>query len=259
MTAAAWGWWIGQTMGGAAGTIREWLHRSTSLAADADRGAWQALSGTGLFDPAAFRAWLARGAELQATLAGTVAAEGTTIRATLDPSAAADDWRAEAAALLARTAEVLAERTALPTDRVPPNPSTDDSETGAWPVAVVAVVVVGAVAAIGWCGYQASQVIDRQLARDAASKELVRTDEIARRFLDAHLERERQAGKSLPLDAATAEALAALRERQRLAAPHAPPLAAPSSGLGAGFGFGAGLLVAAAVVLAINWFAPSQG
>lgn len=252
-----WGWWIGKTMGGASGTIREWLHRSTTLADDAERGAMLALSGTGLFDASAFRAWLSRSATLQAELAGSLVAEGTTYRAVLDPGSAAEPWRAEAAALLARTPEILAERSARPSDRVPPNPTTAGGEVGAWPAAVVAVLVVGAVAAIGWCGYQAAQVIDRQLARDAAARELVRADEIAQRVLDAHLQRERSAGAPIPLDDSEIRILDVLRERQRAAAPHAPPLAAPSSGLGMlGGGFSAGLLVAAAAVLALVWFSP---
>jgi hypothetical protein len=250
-------WWnpfptVGSTV---AGAVRTYVHRSATLAADVQAGRTAALSGVAMWTASNWRGWIASGAALCADLTGGLeqGADGT-LAARIG---AGDGWRADAAALFGRTVEIIAGETVEADDVVPEDPETSGGEVGVWPVAVVAIVVIGAVAAVGWCGYQAAQVIDRLLARDAAARELIRTDEIAQRMVDAHLERERAAGKSLPLDAATAEALETLRQRQLLAAPHAPPLAVPGAELGGGWfgGFSAGGLVAAAVVLAFI-FAP---
>lgn len=249
----AWGVWLGTLVGGAVGgavgaELAQWTHRSPTLAADVAAGRAEALGGVGAFTPSTWRGWLASSIGLQADLGGALTQDGAELRATIQP---ASGWRGEAAALFARTLDILADGAASPADRVPSAPETSGGEVGAWPVAVVAIVVVGGVTAAGWLAYQAAQVIDRQLARSAAARELVRTDELAQRLVDAHLERERAAGADLPLDDATREALLALRERQRSAAPHAPPLDVPSL-LGGGAVGGTALsllpLAAAAVI-----------
>lgn len=248
----AWGAWIGTILGGALGaaagrSIEAYTHRSTSLAADVDAGRAVALGALGDFTPATWRGWVVSSATLQAELTGGVTQTGDQLAARLEGG---DGWRRDAADLFGRTLEILADATAEPSDAVPAEPETSGGEVGAWPVGVVAVVVVGAVAAVGWCGYQAAQIIDRQLARSATLRELVRTDELTQRFVDGHLARERAAGRPLELDAATREALLALRERQRLAAPHAPPLATPAllGGGAGGIALSALPLAAAAVV-----------
>lgn len=246
-----WGAWLGTILGGAAGAglsaITSYAHRSSTLAADVAAGRAVALGGLGDFTAETFRGWLVSSATLQADLTGGLVQEDDELRAHLSAGAG---WRGEAAALFGRTIEILADLSADPGDRVPAEPETSGGEVGAWPVGVVAVVVVGAVAAVGWCGYQAAQIIDRQLARSATLRELVRTDELTQRFVDGHLARERAAGRPLELDAATREALLALRERQRLAAPHAPPLATPAllGGGAGGIALSALPLAAAAVV-----------
>lgn len=243
----AWGWWLGTFLGRAADAAwDQYAHRSTSLGADVERGARLALMGLADWDASALRAWLSRGAALRAELTGGIVQDADQLTATVTEAAG---WRGAVANILGRTPEILADLSARPGDVVPVNPTTSGGEVGAWPVAVVAVVTVGAVAAVAWCGYQAAQVIDRQLARNAAARELVRSDEIAQRLIEAHLERERAAGTELELDESEREVLGALLERQKAAAPHAPPLSAPSSsGGGDLFGFGAALPVAAAVL-----------
>ena len=254
-----WGSWIGTVIGSslgraAGGAISGYVHRSTTLAADVGAGRAVALLGLGDFTPASWRGWVVSSATLQAELTGGIVREGDELSATVD---AGEDWRGDAARLFGRTLEIIADLSAEPGDSVPPDPQTNGGEVGAWPVAVVAVVVLGAVGAIGWCGYQAAQIIDRQLARSAAARELVRTDEIAQRLVDAHLERERAAGGPLELDAATREALAALRDRQLAAAPHAPPLDLPALFGGGASGFALSALpLAAAVVIGVVLLAP---
>lgn len=248
-----WGSYLGTIIGGAvgasaAGAISRYTHRSTTLPAEVEAGRAVALGGAGGFTVATWRAWVASSALLQAELTGGLVQDGEQIRATVAPAAG---WQGEAASLFGRTLEILATDAADPSDRVPSEPQTTAGEVGAWPLGVVAVVVVGAVAAIGWCGYQAAQLIDRQLARSAAARELVRLDEFAQRLVDAHLERQRAAGTELPLDEATRTALLTLRERQLAAAPHAPPLDLPALlGGGRAGGLSLSLLpLAAAVVI----------
>ena len=262
----AWGAWIGTIIGGAVGAgaggaIEAYTHRSSSLPADVEAGRAVALLGLGDFTPETLRGWLVSSAALRAELTGGLTQSGDELRAYL-PEARAVGWQGDAAALFGRTSEILADLTAEPGDEVPAEPETSGGEVGAWPVAVIAVIVVGAAAAVGWCGYQAAQVIDRALARSAAARELVRTDELAQRLVDGHLARERAAGRSLDLDAATREALLALRERQRAAAPHAPPLDVPSllgGGAAGGFAFSALPLAAAVVIGAVILLPLLQG
>jgi hypothetical protein len=245
----AWGWWTGTFFGRAANAAwDQYVHRSTSLAGDAERGARVALMGLPDWDPAALRAWLSRSATLRGELTGGVIQDTDRVTANVTGGAG---WRGAVANILGRTPEILADLTARPGDVVPANPTTSGGEVGAWPVAVVAVIAVGAVAAIAWCGYQAGQVIDRQLARNAAAREMVRADELAQRLVDAHLARERAAGRPLDLDESEREVLEMLLERQRLAAPHAPPLAAPAAMSGDAFGFGSILPIAVAAVVVL--------
>lgn len=89
------------------------------------------------------------------------------------------------------------------------------TETGALPaVAIVAIYAIGAVA-VGYAAYQAARVVDRQLARNEATKQLVANHAAAQDVVDRHIQREEEAGKELPLDDASTIVLEALVAEQK--------------------------------------------
>jgi hypothetical protein len=129
-------------------------------------------------------------------------------------------------------------------------------ETGAWPLAIALIVVgVAHCAMLAYGAYQASQVVDRKLARDADAAKLTETHATTLEVLRAHAEREQKAGTTLPLDEPTRAALSQLLADQKaLAQKQERPIssgAPEGSGSGVGFGFGtaAALAVAALVFL----------
>lgn len=165
---------------------------------------------------------------------------------------AADSEHRRAAIVLYRTLEVLADqnRRALGFTTL-----ETKSDVGAWPVvAIVAVVSVAQAAAVGYVAFQAAQVIDRQLQRRHDMRLLLAEHAKELELVSAHVEREKQAGKPLPLDEATKLSLNATIGRQNeIAKKTQGPL---SSGLpdipAAAGGFGLGIALALG---AVAWFA----
>ena len=128
------------------------------------------------------------------------------------------------------------------------------SDAGALPaVAVVAIVAVGAVA-VGYCAHQASYVVDRQLSRREDSRRLLHTHEIAVQAIEAHVAREKAAGKRLPLDPATKSVLGNLRgvQEQIISRDEQPfePFIPRTVSTGAGWAIGTTPLLIAGGVLA---------
>lgn len=167
------------------------------------------------------------------------------------PKSGADPDRRRAATVLYRTVELIAEG-----NRQGLGFTTLDakSDTGAWPVvAIVAVVAVTQAAAIGYVAFQAAQVVDRQLQRRADLRTLLAEHAKELELVSQHVEREKLAGKPLPLDEATKASLNATIKRQNeIAAKQQGPL---SSGLpnidAAAGGFGLGVVLALG---AAAWF-----
>jgi len=161
--------------------------------------------------------------------------------------------RRRAAVVLYRTVELLADGARRSLGFTTIETKTD---AGAWPViAIAAAVSVAQAAAIGYVAFQAAQVIDRQLARRHDLKLLLAEHAKELELVSAHVEREKNAGKTLPLDDATKLALNGTIKRQNeIAAKTQGPL---SSGLpnidAAAGGFGLGALLALGAV-AWLWF-----
>lgn len=159
--------------------------------------------------------------------------------------------RRRAAVVLYRTVELLAEsnRRALGFATI-----EQKSDTGAWPiVAVAAVVSIGQAAAIGYVAFQAAQVLDRQLQRRHDLRMLLAEHAKELELISAHVQREKDAGKALPLDDATKLALNGTIQRQNeIAAKQQSPLGSglPDINAAAG-GFGLGALLALG---AVAWF-----
>lgn len=167
------------------------------------------------------------------------------------PVAGASAERQRAAVVLYRTVELLAEGNRRGLGFATLETKTD---AGAWPiVAVAAVVSIGQAAAIGYVAFQAAQVIDRQLQRRHDLKMLLAEHAKELELVSKHVEREKLAGKPLPLDDATKGSLNATIKRQNeIAAKQYGPL---SSGLpnvdAAAGGFGLGAVLALG---AVAWF-----
>lgn len=93
-------------------------------------------------------------------------------------------------------------------------------ETGAVPTPLLILAGVVAVSVVAAQGYvavvvaeHAAEIIDGSLKRSAASGELQKADAEVLRLVNAHIQREIDAGKTLPLDEATKIALANLSTR----------------------------------------------
>lgn len=122
------------------------------------------------------------------------------------------------------------------------------TDAAGWPV-VVAIVAASAV----WCFaiYQASDVADRWNARNEQTKQLEQNHATAAAAAAAHVDREKEAGKPLPLDPATKTLLSNLgAEAEKLAARVDPPRSLISGELTTGAGFGA-IGTLAAVIAAL--------
>ena len=102
------------------------------------------------------------------------------------------------------------------------------SDAGFLPVLVAFAVGMAAGTAFAFVVDYASNIIDRELGRWSDERKLLATHAQVLALVDRHVAREEKAGKSLPLDAATAAALGQLGEAQtRLTQPGAPPGKAP--------------------------------
>jgi hypothetical protein len=198
-------------------------------------------------------------ARLMGALAGTYTETTTDGKAYVNiepaPVPSAPDERRRASVVLYRSLELLAQ-SGRSSDTIETF-NTKPAETGAWPlIAAVVVVGIAQVAAIGYIAHQAALVVDRQLERKADLKKLAAEHAQTLALVDKHVEREKQAGKALPLDDATKLALnSSIKRQDELAKKVMPPL---SSGLPnvtppdvGGFGLG---LLAAAAVAAWLWF-----
>lgn len=167
------------------------------------------------------------------------------------PKADANPDRKRAAIVLYRTVELLAEG-----NRQGLGFTTLDgkADVGAWPVvALVAVVSITQAAAIGYVAFQAAQVIDRQLQRRSDLRALLAEHAKELELVSQHVEREKLAGKPLPLDEATKASLNATIKRQNdIVAKQQGPLSGglPNIDAAAG-GFGLGALLALG---AVAWF-----
>lgn len=192
------------------------------------------------------QAWFAKG-----TLRATTNAAGETvieIDATPGPSATLERLRL-AGAIYGTWRQLALED--LGASNIPDTDIGTPNDTGVWPLAVAAIVVgVAACAAIAYGAYQAAQVIDRKLSRDADTQKLVTTHAATLALLREHADREQAAGKDLPLDAPTTRALESLlRQQETIAKKSDQPL---SSGVpGTGLGWSGGLVLAAIAAAAI--------
>lgn len=168
------------------------------------------------------------------------------------PKSGAPADRRRAAVVLYRTIELLAEgnRRALGFVTV-----ETKGDAGAWPVvAIVAVVSVAQAAAIGYVAFQAAQVIDRQLQRRHDMRLVLAEHAKELELVSAHVQREKDAGKALPLDEATKASLNATIARQNeLAKKTQGPLSSglPKIDVNAPEAFGLGALLALG---AVAWF-----
>lgn len=96
-------------------------------------------------------------------------------------------------------------------------------------VAGVAVVALGALGFLGYCVHNYATVVDHSEQRSADMAKLKEADAQALELVKRHADREAQAGKPLPLDEASKQALAGLAKVQELIAqkqsidPASPP------------------------------------
>jgi hypothetical protein len=116
------------------------------------------------------------------------------------------------------------------------------NDTGIWPL-LVAGVVVSAIqaAAVVYCVQEAATVIDRKLARDSDERKLAQTQATALKAVEVHTEREKSAGKTLPLSDALkslldglnrmCEKLAALSDKTPMPEPVLPSFGGSSGNL----------------------------
>lgn len=214
------------------------------------------------------RAYLALSAWTAARLAGRAAitgppGEGGLAEADPRPLPSAKAERARAASALLRTQQLLAARLVVEGDL---QPLTTDlrtehkaEETQLVPLAAAAIAVgaLGVAAAYAYVAHQAAQVIDRQLQRREKTARLIETDARLVELTHDHVSREQQAGRQLPLDEATKEAMRILEARQKQLLKDEPELKSGLEKLGGsipfkvGAGIGLGLV---ALVIAGVWY-----
>ncbi len=190
-----------------------------------------------------FLAVLALRLVLAGYLVGTVQRETTpdgvtVIRVQLDGKPQPEE-RVHAARLLLAPVQRYAELAQL---------SYATADTGAVPIPVlilggaVAVVVVAAEAyAFMFVAEKAANIVDGALKRNDSSREIQRADAEVLKLVNQHVQREKAAGKTLPIDEPTKLALAALSSRvgsllqnfQSQVSSGFPPWALPAVGLAA--------------------------
>jgi hypothetical protein len=238
-----------------------WKHADPDLAPFADAALDRALSGdwSGPLKTCTreLRAYWVLSVYHQARLGGTVttgtASDGAWVSCL--PGPAGDAERDEVRLALEATLGYFADR--IGAGAV--DPSTEDvsttkgqslaevGETAALPAAAVVAVVALASVAVGYLGYRTSIVVDRELQRSAAARQLLQADAAVQKLVSEHLQREDEAGKALPLSDATQKALDALRGRQRELSIE-PPKPGGAGGLEWPLLVAGGLLVVAAAV-----------
>lgn len=245
----------------------QWIHRDDAgIAATVDAGMSRAKAGDWSSGTAGDRERALRGVLIEtARLIGELGGNPTVVSDLMQDGKAAGKVamihpgiksgvgtdRRRAAIVLYRTIELLAEGNRQGLGFTTLETKTD---VGAWPiVAIVAVVSITQAAAIGYVAFQAAQVIDRQLQRRQDMRALLAEHAKELELVSAHVQREKDAGKALPLDDATKLALNGTIKRQNdIAAKQQGPL---SSGLpnvdAAAGGFGLGALLALG---AVAWF-----
>jgi hypothetical protein len=130
-------------------------------------------------------------------------------------------------------------------------------ETGMWPLIVAAVIIgIARCAAIGYAAYQAAQVVDRALARNADGAKLAESHAATLAVLRVHAEREQAAGKTLDLDEPSRAALSQLLADQKaIASKRENPIPSgvpESSGSFFGLGFGAAAALAAVALFLVH-------
>lgn len=248
-----------------------WTHAATTssvLSEDAAAGVRRALeldwqSATPVARVNQFRAYLALSAWTAARMAGQGVIQGAggeamTARAAPNPVPSAPADRARIAAALIRTEQLLAARLVVEGDALPQvgdlrtEHEAEETSLAVLAAAAIAVAAVGISAAYAYVAHQAAQVIDRQLARRENTARLVETDARLVELAHNHAKRETDAGKPLPLDEATKEAMRILEARQKELLKAEPELKSGLEKLGGGvpFKWGAGIgigLVAAAL------------
>lgn len=234
-----------------------WTHYDPMMAAHAAAGRVRAATGDWESGPLSqrvdeFRAALAETCWAMGSLAGAVNYVGEQLEIDLRPQASPD--RVEAAGRLYWTYRTLQLCDGGGLSGGIDTSASVPTETGALPAAAIVAIVAVGVVGVGYCAYQASSVIDRQLARRERSRRLMQAHEEAMKIVEAHLERERAAGKQLPLDAASKEVLGALRAQQEavLAEPEQPyePFLPRAVSTGTGWAIGTTPLLVAGAVLA---------
>lgn len=192
------------------------LQNTVDLGLDrAQSGDW--VSGSMGIRVRAFNGWLLERARLMAGFWGEVKVnpEGTEVYIYPGQLRPVSDERKEAAIALYRTVWVLAESNRqsgvnLQTNILPPS-----EDVGAWPlIAAAAIVAVGQAVAIAYCVEKAAEILDRELARRDDLKQLVQRDKQVLDLAKQHQEREEKAGKQLPLDPVTKDALKAIIKQQ---------------------------------------------
>lgn len=256
---------------------RTWTHSAASraeLTADIVAGLGRAIShdwqsGTPVAPVNDFRAYLAYSAATAATLAGLTVRlpdssedlSGGRWRVNPNPRASANQERVDLARALMRTWALLGARArldGLPGPGVQELTTQHDSyDTGIAPlvVAAIAVASVGISASLSYVAFQAAQVVDRYLARSEDTQRLVETDARLVELAALHADREKAAGKTLPIDEPTRQAVSSLTAAQKQILQREPELKSGLERLGGGFGgFSGGLslgLVAAVVVAVV--------
>lgn len=251
---------------------RYWMHSASSsdeLGTDVARAMARAksrdwASGSPVAQTNDLRAYLAYSAAIGSQFSGndelTTAAEVAKgiFRVDPRPAASGEPIRTELARLLIRTPALL---WAMVSRDGVPEPGAfavlrtqhDPEEVGILPlvgIVAVAVASVGVSAAISYVAFQAAQVVDRYLARDEQTERLVEVDARLLELASNHAQREQEAKRSLPLDAATRQAMAQLAAVQNAIVQREPELKSGIEKLGTGSGglfggFSLGLVAAA--------------
>lgn len=235
----------------------QWYHqepRAGSLAATIEAGYARALSGdwsSGTEGDRARAMWgfVIELAAVMGRLAGSVEVNGDQVR--IDPAIHPEvaQERKQASARLYRTADVLMNvhessgglTTSTPTD------------TGAVPafalvVLGVAISIAGA-AAVGYLGQKALEVVNQELARKDQLQQLAKVHAQVSALVRAHVNREDQLGKSLPLDPATKSALDTLGKAQESIGAAVAPGSPESFGAAFGKTLGTGVVLVGALAL----------
>lgn len=237
-------------------TLRvSWTHRAAGalLSTDVERGLVRAesgdwSSGSRVERLSALRALMVQSAYLCARYGGGLVSEREGLTA-VDLFDALDILGTrEPARTVVDTWKVLAPESASSPEVL----ETRGGEETTGPLAAVAIVT-GAVATAGvyaFVAYQAAAILDRQLARSQAARNLLAADAAVLRVLDSHREAEDRADRDLPFSDAERAVLSELVRRQRAFAGHAIKSTTPQKNQDPFGAYVAPLAAAATVALA---------